>query len=534
MHFRGKIKGSLLALMVTWVGACANQPQTKQADTASLRGVVVEQGSENPIPGAAVFLVRASNQPQLSMTTDAEGSFAFEGLAPGRHLVAVTRDGYVLPGRQNISGYPYRLNATGKPENIRIHLVPTGTIAGRVFASDGKPAKQVDVQLLQNLYLMGRRQWTYVSPGGSSRNIPVTTNERGEFRVVGLDPGQYVIRLVPHELDPATLERGASSPAPMFYPAARDVSEAKLMDVTSGGETLLDDVKLKQERRGWIRVLVLNESGTPLEGLGNWELRPQAWVGADYVLAQNRIVNEYHEFQPDTAGTYEIIASWSTSRGLLGGVLRADYRGADMELKMVVRKPDAKLTGHVMPPAPGVEVAIGPKISYFARGVADGTLIFPDMYSGRYQLGYVRGLPESSFVESVMQGKRDVLRDEIVVGPQSDPLEVVVREGAGVLTGKISDSSGKPLHHALVALVPEGALKERKDYYGAYRDTRTDQYGEFEIRGITPGSYQAYAWTDAPGSAYRNEDFLKTFVGKGTPLTVAIGARVNLDLKTLD
>ena len=71
-----------------------------------------------------------------------------------------------------------------------------------------------------------------------------------------------------------------------------------------------------------------------------------------------------------------------------------------------------------------------------------------------------------------------------------------------------------PVHNALVALVPESPLKERTDYYGAYKDTRTDQNGEFEIRGITPGSYQAYAWADAPASAYRNAAFMKRLRGR--------------------
>src|SRR4030095_2350250 len=119
VHFRGKIKGSLRAVIVAVccvvLATCATKPdgeqETKQRDTASIRGIVVEQGSETPLAGATVFVVRPSNQPQVRATTDAEGNFALEGLEPGRHLVAVVRDGYVLPGRQNISGLPYRLKA---------------------------------------------------------------------------------------------------------------------------------------------------------------------------------------------------------------------------------------------------------------------------------------------------------------------------------------------------------------------------------------------------------------------------------------
>jgi hypothetical protein len=310
----------------------------------------------------------------------------------------------------------------------------------------------------------------------------------------------------------------------------------------AGRETLLKDVQLKDERGGWIRLLVVNETGESLEGLGNWEVRPPGWIGADYVLAEKRVVNQYHEIQPDSSGTYDILATWSTSRGLLGGTTRVEFRGEEIATKMIVRKPEGKLKGIVVlravhePPSPlaSIEVAIGPKISYFARSGANGELPFPNLYEGRYQLGYVRGIAQDSFVSSARQGSRDVLRNEVVVGKAAADLAVVVSLGAARVVGKVVDASGQVLHNALVALVPMGQLKERKDYYGAFKDTRTDQKGMFEIRGITPGEYRAYAWIDAPASAFRNEEFMKEFAGKGMKVRVEMGGRVSLELRAVE
>lgn len=503
--------------------------------TASIEGVVREQGTGATIAGASVFLVRASNQAQMRSTTDADGRFVLDGLEPGRHLVAVVREGYVLPGRQNISGYPYQLEKGQTLSNVELRLIPTGTIAGRVFGPDGKPANLVEVQLLQNVYLLGHPQWTLVDRGGSSRNVPVVTNDRGEFRAVGVDPGQYALRFVSRELSVASVTREGASLAPMLYPEG-------LVDVKSGRETLLDDVKLKSDRRGWIRVIVVNESGEPLEGMGNWEVRPPNWIGAEYALAEKRVVNEYHEFQPDSPGMYDVVASWSSRNGLLAGMSRVNYRGADIEVKLRIQKPQGRLSGQIVvqdasgatTPWGGAEVAIGPRISYFARSNADGALTFPDIYPGSYQLGFVRGIPADSFLLSVMHGKRDVLREDIVVRLEETKLDVVVSLDAGVLGGKVLDTSGKPLHNALVALVPESPLRERKDYYGAYKDTRTDQNGGFEVLGITPGSYQAYAWVDAPASAFRNAGFMKAFAGKGMAVTLARGERARVELQAIE
>jgi hypothetical protein len=60
------------------------------------------------------------------------------------------------------------------------------------------------------------------------------------------------------------------------------------------------------------------KSGESLEGTGNWEVRPPGWIGADYAFAEKRIVNQYHEIQPDSPGTYDVIATWKTQHGLLG------------------------------------------------------------------------------------------------------------------------------------------------------------------------------------------------------------------------
>jgi len=526
--------------------SCAPSSRDEAADanvagkpTATIEGSVREMGTDVPIVGVSIFLVRP-NQPQVRTTTDGGGRFKLEGLEAGRHLVGVVRDGYVVPGRQEISGYPFRVNEGQQIRDAVFQMIPAGIISGRVFNPDGKPANRVEVQLLQNLYLMGRQQWSLVNRGGSSREIRVDTNDRGEFRAVGVDPGQYMIRFVPHEPSVDSVIPGGSSPAPMFYPGARNVSTAKLVDVQPSRETLLDDSKLKSERRSWIRVLVANESGEPLEGFGTWSVKPPDWIGADYPLLEQRIVNAYHEIQPDSAGIFDIIASWSSAAGLLGGSARVNYQGTDLNVTMPIRKAQAKVTGRIqlqesagtMRPLAGVEVAIGPKVSYFGRSGEDGAILLPQVYSGRYQLGYVRSLPEGTFVLSARQGPRDLFKEDLVVENGEANLDIVVSAGAGVLEGKVTNTSGRPVHNALVALVPESPLKDRVDYYGAYRDTRTDQNGGFEIRGITPGSYQAHAWADAPAHGYRNAAFMKAFAGQGTPVKLDLHGRLAVEMKT--
>ena len=55
----------------------------------------------------------------------------------------------------------------------------------------------------------------------------------------------------------------------------------------------------------------------------------------------------------------------------------------------------------------------------------------------------------------------------------------------------------------------------------------------FEVRGITPGEYHAYAWTDAPATAFRNAEFMKVFEGKGTPVRLEQNGKITAELKVL-
>ncbi|HET9219615.1 MAG TPA: carboxypeptidase-like regulatory domain-containing protein [Terriglobia bacterium] len=517
--------------------SCASSPDggTKEnaANTASIEGTVRDAGSNDPIAGANVFVVRGLDQLQVRVLSDAEGRFLLPGLDPGRHTLAVTRDSYVVSNRQEISGYPFQLKSGERLKDVVLPMVHAGSIAGRVFRQDGTPAPRVEVQLLQNLYLMGRLQWSEVTRGGSSRDARITTNDRGEFQATGVDPGSYVIRFAPRELTVESRVPGGVSAVPMLYPEVH---------VQPGRETLLNDVKLKTARRAWVRVSVINQSGESLEGFGSWTFKPQDWIGSNYPLVEDRITDSFHEFQPDSPGVYDITATWSSPGGRLTGTARVHYRGADIDVQMPVTKASAKVTGRIVlrdgtdeaRPVAGAEIAIGPRISYFGRTGPDGAFVLPGVYSGRYLLGYVRGLPVDAFVLSAKQGARDLFKEEMVIESGEERLEITGSTGAPVLVGTVTDANGRAIHNALVVLVPDSPLRERKDYYGAFKDTRTDQNGMFEIRGITPGEYQAFAWRGAPSNAFRNAEFMKPFAGKGTPLKLALNGKATADLTLLD
>ena len=72
--------------------------------------------------------------------------------------------------------------------NITLNLVPGSTISGRVSAPNGQPAAGIAIEAVQSSYdRMGRHTLT------SAKSV--NTDDRGEYRIFWLPPGDYYVRV---------------------------------------------------------------------------------------------------------------------------------------------------------------------------------------------------------------------------------------------------------------------------------------------------------------------------------------------------
>src|SRR5262249_22713338 len=72
---------------------------------------------------------------------------------------------------------------------VRLTMIASGAISGRVYDSAGEPAANIPVQAFKYSYADGQRTLTDVK--GAS------TDDRGEYRLFWLPPGQYYIGAMP-------------------------------------------------------------------------------------------------------------------------------------------------------------------------------------------------------------------------------------------------------------------------------------------------------------------------------------------------
>jgi len=130
-----------------------------------------------------------------ALIVDGDGKFAFRSLPAGQYRLNATKDGYVSAeyGQRgpNGSGVAITLTAQQHATDIRIGMTLTGAIGGRIVNRYGEPVGNANVQALRYTYQDGRRVLNSVQA--------VRTNDRGEYRLFWMTPGQYIVSAQPQE-----------------------------------------------------------------------------------------------------------------------------------------------------------------------------------------------------------------------------------------------------------------------------------------------------------------------------------------------
>jgi protocatechuate 3,4-dioxygenase beta subunit len=176
----------------------ARANQALPAGTASVSGTVVVAGTGQPARRARVTLNATEGGGSRTAMTDEEGRYAFDQLAAGRYNVSVSKNGHVgvtfgqtRPGRP---GTPIQL-ADGQKFAANLQLPRGSVITGTVVDEYGEATAGTQVRVLRYVMQGGRRTLQQSGNG--------TTDDRGIYRVYGLQPGDYIVSAVPRNAGPA-------------------------------------------------------------------------------------------------------------------------------------------------------------------------------------------------------------------------------------------------------------------------------------------------------------------------------------------
>lgn len=188
------LNSQLLATALVLIAlACASASAQQQAPasetptepaTGVITGQIVNERGE-PMPGATVF-VRPLGQPNSarSATTDAEGKFTLNGLEPALYTVSGYSPAYVSQISEPEG--PLAFHRIG--DSVRIELIKGGVITGTVTNAMGEPVVGIRVRVYRVRDIKGSVS-RVIQYGSSER----PTDDRGIYRIYGLNPGTYLV-----------------------------------------------------------------------------------------------------------------------------------------------------------------------------------------------------------------------------------------------------------------------------------------------------------------------------------------------------
>ena len=161
------------------------------AGTASISGIVIVSGTGAPARRARVNL-SAPDAPGRTATTDEHGRFTFVALPAARYSLNASKAGHIAgtygqtgPGRP---GTPIELG-DGQKFEARIQITRGSVLTGTVLDEDGEALPGTQVRALRFVLQNGVR--TLIPAGAGS------TDDRGIYRIFGLQPGDYVVGATP-------------------------------------------------------------------------------------------------------------------------------------------------------------------------------------------------------------------------------------------------------------------------------------------------------------------------------------------------
>jgi Carboxypeptidase regulatory-like domain len=539
-----------------------------QAPRGSVTGMVVVSGNSAPIADANVAIVTPDGV--LETTTDDRGRFALANVPAGRQTVLIRADGFFVESTNPNMPFIPRADvpvtvSAGAPVAIpTVSMVESGTIIGRVVDPQGNPLPFVQVQAL-------RSAATTLNSGAPSNSASRVTDDRGEYRMFFVPPGEYVIRAQVQPGRPV----GALPPRPgevqtllsTLFPSTTDMAEADKVIVKSGEEVRGVDITVRSETviiqppapkpTGGFKI-----SGLVIDGAQPWVGPAVLMLGSEAEAEPPRQVGNIivggtpgaFEVPSVLPGNYDLFASMGNPLGSPGpgggvqawGRAKVQVLDHDVENVRITIRPSVdvsgivKIDGKLASEGGTLKIGLSPTgaASSLAnyRGILDrtqspdsnGKVTIPLAAVGNYQV-FIQGADNLSITD-VRQGNTSILASGIDVGnapPAS--FELLLSSDGGAVEGVVLNTDKSPMGGATVLLIPAD-----KQLSSLYKTATAGADGKYAFRGVRPGQYKVFAGpSSALASGRLTPELLSRIEAKGANVTVKPTTSARIDVEAI-
>jgi hypothetical protein len=221
--------------------AAADESTDRSSITGKITGRIIGDDGR-PLPDAVVYFfrtyARVPGPPQMA-ATDSDGKFQILNLQPGLYTVNASLPGFIAAPDAAIDTGEARYYRPG--DYVTLTLIKGGVITGTVRDANGDAVVAVAVRATRVRDANGRtlpRVFAYAQPR--------MTDDRGIYRLYGLQPGTYIVSAggnlgffgVPNAYD---------SDAPTYFPSSTRDTAADV-PVRGGEEATGTDIRYRGER----------------------------------------------------------------------------------------------------------------------------------------------------------------------------------------------------------------------------------------------------------------------------------------------
>ena len=582
----------ILMFILVAIGAVAGLQAPAQPKTGVIEGHVMREGTTKPIEGALVTLLvpggpsslspetlerqriaglaggQSLEQVQASITsllrnegalarepafvlTDAAGKFTFKDVPAGRYSVRAEREGYVSTeiNESYQTGAVKNISvAEEKTASCDLFLLPSGIISGQVRDPIGQPAVGVTVGVFRLIYsASGRHSFA----GGRS----VTTDDRGQYRIVNVAPGYLYVGVTPRNPTPGSREESWER---TFYPGVIEAESAERISVVIGGENSGINIDLKPRGQTYkISGRATNNAAVPdpttgvidrtvntfyLAARNPGYLDPAPNFGN--LIPVNARPNGEFEIRGVRRGSYELSAYTidPTNRRPLLSHVPVDVKDEDITALSLAISPGMTLSGEVQVRGGSSDAVRFSALQLSLQNELSlpiPTIAFPVEASGRFSVEripesryrlQVSGLPPNAYVVDVLQGGLSVFDSGFNVDARSGPMQVILSPEGQTVAGIVATSAGEVVSGATVVLVPPVGIRQN---VSRFKTATSDESGRFTIRGVAPGQYTAYAWVSIYAYSWLDAKRLEKSASYGRTVTILPGGAVDLQLRAI-
>jgi hypothetical protein len=246
----------------------AGYVQSSAPAVGHIAGRVVDDTTSEPLAGVRVFLypipVPADGR-IASSVTGPDGGFTFSAVGAGDYHLGTNRRGFY----STRGGAVVTLSGSGDQVSVQLTMAKGGAVAGRLVDQSGSPLARAWVGALR-----------VVGPGELEQAIPspstARTDDRGEYRVESLHPGDYVIIANPGH-GPIGPAADGIRDSRTFFPGTLHFAAAQRLTIGAAQMVTGVDFAMLPAPMFEVSGTVVDDAGRAMTGveialLGDWSL----------------------------------------------------------------------------------------------------------------------------------------------------------------------------------------------------------------------------------------------------------------------